>query len=411
MVSDLLFSNLDAVARTIRNRPDKPFGGIKLVLSGDFAQLPPVSSEPSKYLQASGGGGGGGGGNGGGDPTGVVGVGAAGDRASFAFQSPSWADCIQPRDVFDFKTVFRQHKDAAFVRILQQARFGQLSQESVDILRTRCVAAQQPQPTCGTAAVGEEGGPVQLPTMLFTHRSQVEVENGKQLQALGGDAHTFEMRISDNGGNCSEARLKALVASCPAKRRLRLKVGAEVILVRSVAPRDGLVNGARGVVVRFSEPLQSGSAAARSVSGPSAGKAAGNPPVTTSSCIIRPGLPVVRFQNGQEVTVRPETWIENQPTGSGGSSSGSGGAFVKQIPLELAWAISIHKAQGLSLPAVEIDLTKTFEAGQAYVALSRATSLSGLTLRGSLNPAAIRAHPAVTQFYRSLPQAVNNDEL
>lgn len=105
-------------------------------------------------------------------------------------------------------------------------------------------------------------------------------------------------------------------------------------------------------------------------------------------------LPVVRFASGDELLIRRETWSLRR-----GDTTV---ACRSQIPLDLGWAISVHKSQGMSLDAVEMDLSSVFECGQAYVALSRAKSLSGLKLTRPLQRRAIRAHPDVIAFYNSL---------
>jgi ATP-dependent DNA helicase PIF1 len=129
------------------------------------------------------------------------------------------------------------------------------------------------------------------------------------------------------------------------------------MLNRNLDVRAGLVNGSRGIVQGFNAV----------------------------------GYPVVRFLSGPERVLAPESI----PAGGGQGWS------RKQLPLELAWAISVHKSQGLTLDSVEVDLRHAFECGQAYVALSRARSLDGLVVR-NLTSDGIRAHPAVRAFYTRL---------
>ena len=108
---------------------------------------------------------------------------------------------------------------------------------------------------------------------------------------------------------------------------------------------------------------------------------------------------MVRFSAGLHEAVREEKWTFRL----------GGGKMVtrRQLPLKLAWAISIHKSQGMTLDCVEISLSRVFENGQAYVALSRARSLSSLRVR-SFDPSCVRADPEVLEFYRSLRRMRRN---
>ena len=137
------------------------------------------------------------------------------------------------------------------------------------------------------------------------------------------------------------------------------QIGAQVMLMKNLSVPEGLVNGARGVVKKFS---------------PS-------------------GLPEVQFANGEYREISPERWAVR---GVGGLT------FTRrQLPLKLAWAFSIHKSQGMTLDLVEMSLSRVFEAGQAYVALSRARNLAGLRVL-DFTPSCIKANPQVLKFYNSL---------
>lgn len=150
-------------------------------------------------------------------------------------------------------------------------------------------------------------------------------------------------------------------SSCPARDKLQLKLGAQVMLVRTIDTRRGLVNGARGVVTKLGGAT---------------------------------GLPTVRFACGVEEVVQRERWT----VVSQGRTIGS----REQLPLELAWALSVHKSQGMTLDRVEVSLANCFECGQAYVALSRARSLAGLRIIGALPASSVRTHPKVAAFYRDM---------
>ncbi|CAL5220858.1 g2943 [Coccomyxa viridis] len=307
MVDATLFEHLEAVARHVR-RSKAPFGGIQLVLTGDFHQLPPVAK------------------------------GAAAMAARrFAFESECWASCVS--SCMQLKKVFRQ-ADRDFIDILARMRSGACTSQDLRELEAGC-----------SRSLDLSDGI--LPTMLFTHCEDVEAVNAQRLAELPGDSVRFAAQ--DTG------RTEALQA-CQSKASLELKAGAQVMLTRNVAPGRGLVNGARGIVQRF--------------------------------CGTSIRLPVVLFANGLETTVGKERWTIR-----------SGTAVVAtrtQVPLALGWALSVHKSQGMTLDRVEVNLAKAFEAGMAYVALSRARSLKGLRISGIINARSLRADPKVLAFYATL---------
>ncbi|XP_004712039.2 ATP-dependent DNA helicase PIF1 [Echinops telfairi] len=306
MVEADLFDKLEAVARAVR-RQDKPFGGIQLIICGDFLQLPPVT----KGSQAP----------------------------QFCFQAKSWKRCVPV--TLELTEVWRQ-ADQAFISLLQAVRLGRCTDEM-----TRQLQA--------TAAHKVERDGI-VATRLCTHQDDVALTNQRWLQELPGEVHSFEATDSD------PEQARTLDAQCPANRLLQLKLGAQVMLLKNLAVSRGLVNGARGVVVGFEE-----------------GK----------------GLPQVRFLCGVTEVIRADRWTVQV----------TGGQLLsrKQLPLQLAWAISIHKSQGMSLDCVEISLGRVFASGQAYVALSRARSLQGLRVL-DFNPTVVCCDPQVLRFYAALPR-------
>ncbi|TNN69806.1 ATP-dependent DNA helicase PIF1 [Liparis tanakae] len=194
-----------------------------------------------------------------------------------------------------------------------------------------------------------------LATRLCTHKDDVELTNENKLQQLPGSVRVFEALDSD------PALAKTIDAHSPVSRLIQLKVGAQVMLTKNLDVARGLVNGARGLVVAF-EP----------------GKH---------------GLPHVRFLCGVTEVLKAERWVFK--------SCGGIHLSRQQLPLKLAWAISIHKSQGMTLDCVEISLARVFESGQAYVALSRARSLEGLRVM-DFDPRVVRADPDVLIFYKKL---------
>ena len=195
-------------------------------------------------------------------------------------------------------------------------------------------------------------------TRLFTHKADCEKLNQTELKNLSGSQMTFTAR---DEGRDNDA-LTTLKSSCPAPESLTLKVGAQVILIKTVDSDAGLVNGARGVVTRF----------------------------------LQTRNPSIRFNNGVERTMRFEAF-----------SLSHGGQVVAsrmQLPLALSWGISVHKSQGMTLDRCELSLKNVFECGQMYVALSRARSLEGLSLRG-VDWSKCRAHPKVLAWHKEQQRA------
>ncbi|XP_043272569.1 ATP-dependent DNA helicase PIF1 isoform X4 [Venturia canescens] len=252
MVDGDFFDKMEAVARHIRKN-DKPFGGIQLILCGDFFQLPPVSKK----------------------------------------------------------------EIACTLRATSSQKI-----EKNGILATR----------------------------LCSHICEADEINSSQLDKLAGEEKIFIAQDSD------ENMTKILEQQLPVPHKLTLKVGAQVMLLKNININSGLVNGARGIIVKFVGDT-----------------------------------PVVQFRSGKEYHATLEKWTIKR----------MGNSFVhrKQIPLKLAWAFSIHKSQGLTLDCVEMSLGRVFDAGQAYVALSRAQSLDSLRVL-DFNTEQIWADRNVLEFYK-----------
>lgn len=295
-------------------RNDKPFGGIQLILCGDFLQLPPVikTIENNRF---------------GGSNT------ATTSHKRFCFQSETWQKVIAI--TYELKIVHRQ-TDAEFVRILNLLRIGHVNE---DITNRLLATSKQKIESNGILA-----------TQLCSHTNDANIINETKLKKLDGESKVFEAQDSD--GTAS----KQLDNQVPAPGKLELKIGAQVMLLKNISVSDGLVNGARGIIVKFEN-----------------------------------NIPVVKFKNNREYSAKPEKWIIKMPTG---------GLLVRrQVPLKLAWAFSIHKSQGLTLDCVEMSLAKVFEAGQAYVALSRVQSLDSLRVL-DFDGKQVWADPDVLQFYK-----------
>jgi len=319
MLDGELFSKLDALACAVRGS-DRPFGGLQLVLAGDFLQLPPVRREQD------------------GEP---------GSSATLCFQVGAWRAVTR---MFELRKVFRQEGDAEFCGLLEEVRFGSLSEKSLQLLRP-----------CLVAAVSSHGAAT---TRLLPRRAEVERVNASALDALPGPRARFEAR--DDG---SPEELDHLTG---ARRVIDLSEGALVVLTRTIDVSRKLVNGTQGRVVGF--------------------VGAGH---------LR--QPVVAFGGAvnREIPVPPCAFE---------ARCGSLVLGVRvQLPLELAWAVSIHKCQGMTLASVEVSLEKIFEHGQAYVALSRARTLEDVRVVGSEDDVrhSVHADPRCVAFHRKLSAAVD----
>ena len=324
MLTDHMLTLLDACGRAARGARHLPFGGLQMVVSGDFFQLPPVT-------------------RGGGQPP-------------FAFLSPAWRHI--EACTLQLTEVVRQ-KEEQLVRALNSIRMGRCDAASVALM----ASLSRPLPALASGV---------LPTRLYSTNRNVDAENETELARLPGVA-AFNDAV--DVGDSKEA-LAALDKGAGPPKRLLTKIGAQVVLLRGMD--DTLVNGSRGVVVGYASvhaahPFRVHAKLAEFV--PSFGQ-----------------VPVVLFDNGRQVAVGPAEY-----------SSYVGGKYGNrlQIPIKLAFALTVHKSQGMSLSRVEVDLSDAFDFGQCYVALSRAVSTAGLRVRG-FDPARVKAHPLAVQFYARL---------
>ena len=282
------------------------------------------------------------------------------DVASFIFQSPLWGDLVK-KTVY-LKTIHRQ-RDPVFQKILLEAREGELSEESHATLLTR-------------KGLRIKGLQIR-PTLLFTRNADVNAINTKELEKLEGEEMVYKVETvsqytfdEDCGKPAKELinsskdipadsdyRIQKLDKDASYVTELRLKVGAQVMYIKNHRDTDlGLVNGSRGVVTA-----------------------------------LRADGVMVKFVT-MDYFVKKHIW----------QSDSDDPVFRMQIPLRLAYALTIHKAQGASLDSAMVDVGKaTFEYGQAYVALSRVRSLEALYVY-DLDRSAFKVHPAVKEYYSAL---------
>lgn len=312
-ISMLEGKQLEMVERICRRfkRNDKPFGGLQVILSGDFFQLPPVRKGEDK-------------------------------DGEIIPKSKVW-QILNPAVCY-LEEQFRQ-KDDILTDILNKIRSNQIGEGDYQILEKR---------------IGVNISAFK-PTKLYTHNADVDLINEKELAEINEQEITFVM-TGDGPLNLVEILKKSSIAT----EVLKMKKGAEVMCIKNNFEM-GYVNGSRGKIVDFELDTR---------------------------------YPVVELYSGQRVTLKPESWsIEEE---------GRIKASIKQIPLRLAWAITIHKSQGMSLDNAEIDLGKTFTYGMGYVALSRVRTLEGIILK-SLDKKALLVDPRVLSLDQELKdQSVQN---
>jgi hypothetical protein len=297
MLKPQMFDSINRLAQAILGN-EKPFGGMQVVLSGDFFQLPPVV----KY----------------------------GEEAAYIDASESWQN-------MDIRICYleEQHRqtDNKLNSILSEIRKGEISEGTFEILESM-------------KGVKTDNG--FKPTRLHTHNINVDEVNDTELDKIDEEEISFEIKTHGRPSS-----VDSLVKGLLTPSTLRLKKNAAVMFVKNNF-EAGYVNGTLGTVVGFDS-----------------------------------GLPVVETKEGKIITVEPETWEI--------LDDGKIIASAEQFPLRLAWAITIHKSQGMSLDAAEIDLSRSFVPGQGYVALSRLRSLDGLTLLG-INNMALSIDPYVLRL-------------
>ncbi|KAI2951841.1 hypothetical protein CBS147321_1253 [Aspergillus niger] len=366
MVDGDLFDKLEEIARRIRNN-GRPFGGIQLVVTGDFFQLPPVPEGSNR-------------------------------EAKFAFAAATWNTSIQHTILLTH--IFRQ-RDPEFADMLNELRLGKISPRTIDTFK------QLSRPLDFHDSLEA--------TELFPTRQEVESANGARMSRLSGETMTFN--AVDSGTIQDPQFRERLLANCMAPPVIHLKKGAQVMLIKNM--EDTLVNGSIGRVVAFMDEATfdyyidnenefSGGAGeagnnsddeimarARKKVKPMAANKDGSGP---GGITLTRKWPLVCFvqPDGTErhLLCQPETWKIELP-------NGEVQAQRQQVPLILAWALSIHKAQGQTLQRVKVDLGRVFEKGQAYVALSRATSKAGLQVM-RFEARKVMVHPKVTDFYSKL---------
>jgi len=335
MMSQKIFELLDSLGKKVR-KDMRPFGGLQVIFSGDFYQLPPVAKEEGEL------------------------------DVAFCFESPQWAPTFPT--VIQLKKIFRQ-TDQAYTAILNQIRVGKLFKSALETL---------------TPHIGKTLPATFVPTILLPRRRDAELINAAELEKLPGEKKLYTLtkaeilpeqqakqqvqakqqqvqaqQVQNISAEQREMEHTFLMNNIMADKEIVLKKGAQVMCIANIdmESAEPIVNGSQGIIVDF----------------------VGN-------------LPLVQFNSGARRTVGYHTWSSETYPSIG----------VKQLPLIYAWAITIHKAQGVSLDMAQIDAgSNIFECGQTYVALSRIKSLEGLYLT-AFNPQKIKVNKKVQAFYLSL---------
>ena len=254
----------------------------------------------------------------------------------------------QPPVYVEFDRIFRQ-SDRQFIEVLNEVRNDTLSADGLKLLQSRYNPDFSPSPDENYVT-------------LTTHNAMADTINGGELEKIGAESHSFESLVK---GEFPENAF-------PVDKTLELKEGAKVMFVKNdtETPRR-YFNGKIGTIIRIEEE------------------------VVTVSC---PGDPF-------DIEVSPVTWENIRYTTDPESSQVEEeviGTFT-QVPLRLAWAITIHKSQGLTFEKATIDAGKAFSPGQVYVALSRCRSLDGLVLKSPINRYSIEVDPQVATYSASKP--------
>lgn len=282
------------------------------------------------------------------------------NSSGMCFEASDWIDHVAPQTVY-LKTILRQC-DPVFLQILEEVRLGRVTEKTRSILNARKIKESEEE-----LATRFEGTTEKVyPTILYPHKVDVEKINGKRLDELIRNGASRKQFVSIDQSKCmgqmataSNKELDILNKQCMAVDKLTLCVGAQVMLIYNLNVEEGLVNGSLGVILT-----------------------------------LEPDIKVI-FDNGCETVIERQNFEIDLSHNK---------IIRQQIPLILAWAMTIHKCQGATLSNVITDLSRVFCEAQVYVTLSRVRSLEGLHLQG-INYGGIRCNTNVRAYYAALADA------
>jgi len=326
MLSLKLFDILNQIGKSVRGN-NRAFGGIQIIMSGDFYQLPPVGNTDEV------------------------------DTMRFCFESDEWNSVFNRNCQIQLIKIFRQNEEC-YASLLNQVREGKIKRKSYELLKSY---------------VGRKMEKDMVITKLYPTKGKVDALNNCQMNALTSEERVYELKYKREpdakvkslfGENEIEYELEYLSNNLICDKSIKLKIGCQVMCVVNMQSdaSNGVLevcNGSQGIVTGYCQ---------------------------MTSC------PIVKFNNGLEKVMTRHFWQSEKIEGIG----------VLQVPLILAWALTIHKSQGASLDAAEIDVgVGVFECGQTYVALSRVRNLDGLYLT-SFDITKIKINKKVKDYYDGL---------